>query len=102
MIDEDGAMINQCKTRWFITTLLAALGLACMTLIGWMLTRERIQAVLAVIFSVACMQTKIPGIIWALTLVPAVLIYFLPRKLGYLMIGLCATGLAIALVSGGF
>src|SRR6185503_19955138 len=42
-------------------------------------TRARADAVLALLFAVACLTIKTPGLVWALTLVPGMIVAVAPR-----------------------
>lgn len=55
-------------------------GLAAIALWQWSVSRDRAQLVLAVVLAVACPLTKIPGSIWLLTLVPALIVTLMPRS----------------------
>ncbi len=52
---------------------------AALATLRWAASRSRIDAALAVLLAVACTQVKNPGLPWALTLVPAVLVTMMPR-----------------------
>lgn len=61
-------------------------GLAGMAFINWSQTGDYRQAILLIIFAIACTQTKIPGLAWAAIFIPASLFVFLPKRWGYLLI----------------
>jgi uncharacterized membrane protein (DUF485 family) len=71
--------------------------LAAVALWQWSLTRDRGQAVLAVILAIACPLTKNPGWVWLLTLAPAVIITLLPRRGLHVVYGLWAAAAIILL-----
>jgi hypothetical protein len=70
----------------------AAYGMAAMALWQWVRTRGRADALLAVLCVLACIAIKKEGIVWALTLLPAVLVAINRR------VGLGAAALLGALV----
>jgi len=70
----------------------AAYGMAAMTLWQWVRTRRRADALLAVLCALACIALKKEGIVWALTLVPPVLVAINRR------VGLGAVALLAALM----
>ncbi len=82
--------------------LAAFYALAGMSFINWSQTRDTKQAVLCVIFAIACAQTKNPGIIWASFFIPASIFVFLPRRWGYISVGLIAAALVALILLGGF
>ena len=69
-------------------------GLAAMSLWQWGLTRQRQDAILAVVMAIACALFKREGMLWALTLAPALIIAFHRRA------GLALTALAIVVALG--
>lgn len=58
----------------------------------WAQSRSIGDATLALVFALACPTIKTPGTVWALTLVPAVLVTLLPRR-GPRLVGI---GIAVA------
>ena len=46
----------------------------------WSKTRDPRMAALALLLAVACTQVKVPGFVWALTLLPGVVVTLLPRQ----------------------
>jgi hypothetical protein len=66
--------------------------LAALALWRWAEARRMGDALLALVLAVACPSIKTPGIVWALTLAPAVLVTLLPKR-GLRLVGI---GLAIA------
>jgi hypothetical protein len=80
--------------------LAAVYGLAAMALFLWLRTRDPRQGVMALLLALACTQIKVPGLVWALTLVPA-LLAVLPRKgLRVLLALLACAALTIVLAGG--
>ncbi|MEO8567018.1 MAG: hypothetical protein ABI541_11595, partial [Betaproteobacteria bacterium] len=59
----------------------AAYGMAAMALWQWIRARGRADAVLAVLCTLACMAIKKEGVVWALTLLPPVLVA-INRRIG--------------------
>ena len=53
--------------------------LAALATLAWTRSRSRLDAALALIFALACPFIKTPGVVWAVTLVPAVVVALLPR-----------------------
>lgn len=70
----------------------AAYGMAAMSLWQWVRTRERADALLALIGALGCIMIKKEGIVWALTLLPPVLVAIDRRR------GLCVTAALAAAV----
>src|SRR5208283_703859 len=66
-----------------------AYGLAAMALWQWTLRRERSDAVLALIMTVVAVSLKIEGMLWALTLLPPVLVS-IHRRAGLSTVALVA------------
>jgi hypothetical protein len=66
---------------------------AALAFLRWSTMRDPRMAVLALLLAVACTQIKIPGIVWALTLVPGVVVTLLPRQ----GLRLVAIGFGVAL-----
>jgi hypothetical protein len=64
-----------------------AYGLAAMSLWHWVLTRQRQDAILAVVMVIACALFKREGMLWALTLAPAVVVAF-NRRVGLVLTAL--------------
>ncbi|MDQ3268558.1 MAG: hypothetical protein M3P47_07560 [Pseudomonadota bacterium] len=54
-------------------------GLAAMAFFHWTRKRDFWQGAMALLFGLGCILIKQPGIAWALTLLPALLIVFMPR-----------------------
>jgi len=71
-----------------------AYGLAAASLWQWIMTRERHDALLALIMAITCASLKLEGGLWVLTLVPA-LVTALNRRAGFLLAALAG---AIALL----
>lgn len=76
--------------------------LAGMAFINWSQTRSLAQATLCIVFTIACIQTKNPGIIWAATFIPASIFVLLPKRWGYLTITLAIISILTLLYFGGF
>ncbi len=76
--------------------------LAVMAFINWSLTKNKTQAALMLIFSLACIQTKNPGIIWAATLLPAIFLSLLPGRWRYMFLVSALVSCAIWYNIGGF
>ncbi|MEP7208068.1 MAG: hypothetical protein ABI920_14100 [Casimicrobiaceae bacterium] len=53
---------------------------AAVAVLRWARSRSRIDAGLALVLALACTQVKNPGLPWALTLVPAVIVTLVPRN----------------------
>ena len=71
-----------------------AYGLAAMSLWHWVLTRQRQDAILALVMLMACTLFKREGVLWALTFAPAVVVTF-NRRIGLVVtatIGAAAVG----------
>ena len=66
-----------------------AYGLAAMSLWQWVLTRQRPDATLAVVMAIACALFKREGVLWALTLAPALVVAF-HRRIGLALTALIA------------
>jgi len=72
---------------------------ALMALHNWSSTRQRWQALLMIIFALACLRLKFEGYIWSLTLVPALIVATTTiRRAIALLAGLAVIGLALLLV----
>jgi hypothetical protein len=54
--------------------------LAALALHRWMLRRDARDAALALLLALACPLVKISGMVWALTLVPGVIVAIFPRR----------------------
>ncbi|MEO8739941.1 MAG: hypothetical protein ABI537_09590 [Casimicrobiaceae bacterium] len=67
--------------------------LAALATYRWCLRRDPRDALLALFLAIACPLIKTPGWVWALTLLPAVVVALLPRR------GLRALGIASALAA---
>ncbi len=78
----------------------AFFGLAAVAFFLWVETRSRLQLALAALLAIACTQTKVPGIVWAMLFLPAWLMAVAPRTT---IIGMVAgiTGLTYIWSSGG-
>ena len=63
---------------------------AALALWRWTLSHRPGDAALALLLAVACVTIKTPGIVWALTLVPAVIVALLPQR------GLRIVGIGVA------
>lgn len=61
--------------------------LSALSFYRWTRSRQRQDAGLALLFALACPLIKIPGIAWALTLVPGVVAALMPRR-GLRVVGL--------------
>ena len=71
---------------------------AVLAFLRWVRSRSLRDAAVALFLAVACTQIKVPGLVWALTLVPGVVVALLPRRgPRYVAIGFAATlfGLAV-------
>ena len=53
---------------------------AALALMRWTGSRSRRDAAVALAFALACTQIKNPGVVWALTLLPAVVVVLLPAR----------------------
>jgi len=53
---------------------------AALAFLRWTQTRSLRDAVVALFLAVACTQIKVPGLAWALTLLPGVIVAVLPRR----------------------
>ena len=69
--------------------------LAALATLIWTRTRSLGDAILALLLAGACPYIKTPGVIWACTLLPAVVVALLPRQ----GIRVVATGLALSIVT---
>ena len=71
--------------------------MAALAFLHWTRTRARTDAALAILLALACTEIKNPGLPWALTLVPGVIVTLLPRRSGLLVVGLLFSSAALAL-----
>jgi hypothetical protein len=55
-------------------------GLAALALFQWLRSRQAPQAWLAAACALAAAQVKMPGVVWALTLLPALMVGLLPKS----------------------
>jgi hypothetical protein len=65
--------------------------LAALAFYRWAMRRDRLDAALALGLALCCPLIKIPGLVWALTLLPGIVVALLPRR------GLQVVGIAYAL-----
>jgi hypothetical protein len=72
--------------------------LAAIALWNWTRDRTLANAILACMLAVACMTVKTPGIVWAMTLVPAVVLTVFPRNGKRILAAALAIALAMLLV----
>ena len=70
---------------------------ATLAFLHWAATRNTSDAVLAIVLVFACTQIKNPGLFWAMTLVPGVLVTLMPRH--GLKFAAAAFGLAVVLLA---
>jgi len=75
--------------------------LGIMALVNWTLTGTKAQLALVVVMAVACVFTKKPGLVWALTLFLGVLMSLIPHRFRYASILLMAGGSTLWLFVGG-
>lgn len=78
--------------------LAACYALAVLALWRWTLWHRLADAALALLLAIACVTIKTPGIVWALTLVPALVVVLLPRYGGRIVAVALAVALAVLLV----
>ncbi len=73
---------------------------AVLAFLRWSAMRDVREAMLALLLGVACTQIKVPGLVWALTIVPGVVVVLLPR-LGprLVVVGFAVTLFLLAVVS---
>lgn len=71
--------------------------LALMAFHNWSVTRQRSQAILALVFALACLLIKNEGFFWLLTLLPALLVVLMPAKRSVLGLLLLGVGAALTL-----
>jgi hypothetical protein len=69
----------------------AAYGMAAMALWQWVRAREPADALLAALCALACVAIKKEGIVWALTLLPPILVA-MDRRLGLRVVALLGAG----------
>ena len=74
----------------------AVYGMAAMAFWRWAESRDRRRGLLALALILSCPLIKTPGIVWALTFIPAALVVLLPRR-GLALAGVMAV-LALALL----
>jgi hypothetical protein len=77
----------------------AAYGMAVMALWQWVRTRGRADALLAVLCALACIAFKKEGIVWALTLLPPVLVA-INRRVGLGVVALLGVAMLAYLLLG--
>jgi hypothetical protein len=77
----------------------AGYGMAAMTLWQWVRTRGRADALLAVLCALACIAFKKEGIVWALTLLPPVLVA-INRRVGLGLVALLGVAMLAYLLLG--
>lgn len=77
----------------------AGYGMAAMALWQWVRTRGRTDAVLAVLCALACIAFKKEGIVWALTLLPPVLVA-INRRVGLGVVALLGVAMLTYLLFG--
>ncbi len=70
------------------------LTLAALSLWRWIESRERADLGLALLFAGACPLIKVPGVVWAATLVPGLVVALMPRH------GIKIVGIAFGVVFG--
>lgn len=73
--------------------------LALMAFHNWSTTRQRSQAILAVVFALACLLIKNEGFFWLLSLLPALIVVLMPAKrsvVGLLLLGVVAAAVTLA------
>jgi hypothetical protein len=77
----------------------AAYGMAAMALWQWIRTRDRADAILALLCALACVAIKKEGVVWALTLLPPVLVA-INRRIGLAAVGLLGAAMLLYLFFG--
>jgi len=77
----------------------AAYGMATMALWQWVRTRARSDALLATLGALACVAVKKEGIVWALTLLPPVLVA-INRRIGLAVVALLGAAALAYLLFG--
>ena len=70
---------------------------AALALWRWTLSRRWADGALALLLALACLTIKTPGIVWALTLVPAAIVALWPRR-GLRIVGIGVAGTLFALL----
>ena len=60
---------------------------AVLAFASWSITGSRMQLALLLLMGIACVMTKRPGLVWALTLAPGMFLVLLPAKVRYLILG---------------
>jgi len=70
--------------------------LAAVATLRWIERRSRGDAILALLLLAACPTIKTPGIVWVLTIAPAIVVALLPRYANRILVGLLVVA-AIAL-----
>ncbi|MEP7184147.1 MAG: hypothetical protein ABI886_18370, partial [Betaproteobacteria bacterium] len=71
---------------------------AVLAFLRWHVTRDRSEAVLAAILALACTQIRDPGLGWALTLVPGIVVALAPAR-GMRIVGVAAAVVLLALAA---
>jgi hypothetical protein len=79
--------------------LAAAYGMAAMAFAHWTRTRERVDAVLALVCAIACIAIKKEGVLWALTLLPPALVA-IDRRVGLRVVALLGAAMVMYLLFG--
>ena len=97
MLDTHAALAGYADLPLAVT-----FGLAAIAFFVWVITRDARQLILAVAFAAMAPLFKIPGIIWSLTLVPAILVAFLPRASGWKATRWVAGAIVIAAAAGAY
>ena len=73
---------------------------AALALLRWTQSRSMRDASLAILLAIACTQIKVPGLVWALTLLPGVVVVLLPRQGPKVVaVGLAVTLFALAILA---
>ena len=72
---------------------------ALMSFINWNFTKSKVQLALMFVMAIACFLTKIPGLIWAFTIVLGVLFAKTHMSVRYLLL-LLTIGLVVSIVVG--
>jgi len=75
-------------------------GLAAMAFFHWARKRDFWQGAVALLFALGCILIKQPGIAWALTFLPAILVVFMPRAGLMLISAMAIAGVATLFVLG--
>lgn len=80
----------------------AAYALAAAAFFHWVQHRDPRQAVLALLFALACAYIKVPGVLWTLTFLPALIVAVWPTAgLALVVTAVAAIVAAVALLPGG-